>query len=86
MFEPPRISPGAESQPGDLVGFGLDPNSFHVVALVQSAAGGDGALCVSHGQPGGPIEVALSVEIAAHIVGPVTVKALQAHVGATQDG
>ncbi len=61
----PHIS-RAETQPGDMLVFGLDPNSVHVVVLVQSAAGGDSALCVSHGQPGDPIEVELSVEIAAH--------------------
>jgi hypothetical protein len=119
MLEHSQHISRAESQPGDYVVFGLDPNSVHVVVLVQSAAGGDGALCVSHGQPGDPIEVALSVEIAAHsgealtflqlqavgtpapppgngdpyvplvvdgIIGPVSVKALQAHVRATQDG
>lgn len=60
----PHIS-RAETQPGDYVVFGVNP-SVHVVVLVQSAAGGDGALCVSHGQEGDPVQVALSVEIAAH--------------------
>jgi hypothetical protein len=55
----------ADTQPGDFLVFGLNP-SVHVVVLVQSAAGGDGALCVSHGQPGDPIQVPISVEIAAH--------------------
>jgi peptidoglycan hydrolase-like protein with peptidoglycan-binding domain len=73
----PHISQ-AESQPGDLVVFGLDPNSVHVVALVQSAAGGDSALCVSHGQPGDPTQVALSVEMAAHSGEPLTFLQLQA--------
>lgn len=60
----PHIS-RQETQPGDYVVFGVNP-SVHVVVLVQSAAGGDGALCVSHGQEGDPIQVALSVEIASH--------------------
>ncbi|MGH3296004.1 MAG: hypothetical protein ACRDP7_29815 [Trebonia sp.] len=76
----PHIS-RAESQPGDYVVFGLDPNSTHVVVLVQSAAGGDGALCVSHGQPGDPIQVALSVEIASHSGEALTFLQLRASGG-----
>jgi hypothetical protein len=49
-----------------------------VVVLVQSAAGGDGALCVSHGQPGDPVQVPLTVEIAAHSGEPLTFLQLQA--------
>lgn len=57
--------PRAETQPGDFVVFGVNP-SVHVVVLVQSAAGGDGALCVSHGQEDDPVQVALSAEIESH--------------------
>jgi len=60
--------PRAETQPGDFAVFGLNP-SQHVVVLIQSAAGGDGALCVSHGRPGDPVQVALSGEIVAQ---PIT--------------
>ena len=60
--------PRAETQPGDFAVFGLNP-SQHVVVLIQSAAGGDGALCVSHGRPGDPVEVPLSEEIVAQ---PIT--------------
>ena len=40
-----------------------------MVVLTQSAAGGNGALCVSHGQQGDPVEVPLSEEIVAQ---PIT--------------
>lgn len=60
--------PRAETQPGDFAVFGLNP-SQHVVVLTQSAAGGNGALCVSHGQQGDPVEVPLSEEIVAQ---PIT--------------
>jgi peptidoglycan hydrolase-like protein with peptidoglycan-binding domain len=78
----PHISQ-AESQPGDLLVFGLDPDSVHVVALIQSAADGNDALCVSHGRPGDPITVALSVEIAAHSGEALTFLQLQV-AGSTQ--
>jgi hypothetical protein len=71
-----------ESQPGDFVVFGLNP-STHVVTLVQSAAGGNDAQCVSHGQPGDPIQVPLSVEIAAHSGEPLTFLQLEAAGGGT---
>lgn len=58
----------AETQPGDFAVFGLHP-SQHMVVLTQSAAGGNGALCVSHGQQGDPVEVPLSEEIVAQ---PIT--------------
>lgn len=60
--------PRAETQPGDFAVFGLNP-SQHVVILMQSAAGGNGALCVSHGRPGDPVQVPLSMEIVAE---PIT--------------
>ena len=60
--------PRAETQPGDFAVFGLNP-SQHVVVLIQSAAGGNGALCVSHGRQGDPVQVALSGEIVAQ---PIT--------------
>ena len=66
----PHISQD-QTQPGDYVVFGLNP-SVHCVVLVESASVGDGALCVSHGQPGDPIKVPLSVEIAAHSGDPLT--------------
>jgi peptidoglycan hydrolase-like protein with peptidoglycan-binding domain len=66
-----------ESQPGDFVVFGLNP-STHVVVLVQSAAGGYDALCVSHGQEADPIRVALSVEAASHSGETLTFLRLQA--------
>ena len=44
-----------DSQPGDFAVFGVNP-STHVVVLVQSAAGGYDALCVSHGQETDPVE------------------------------
>jgi hypothetical protein len=66
------------TQPGDFVVFGLNP-STHVVVLVQSAAGGHDALCVSHGQEADPIRVALSVEAASHPGEPLTF--LQLRVG-----
>lgn len=40
-----------------------------MVVLTESAAGGDGALCVSHGRQGDPVEVPLSEEIVAQ---PIT--------------
>jgi len=58
----------AETQPGDFAVFGLHP-SQHMVVLTQSAAGGNGALCVSHGQQGDPVEAPLSEEIVAQ---PIT--------------
>jgi hypothetical protein len=60
--------PRAETQPGDFAVFGLNP-SQHVVVLTQSAAGGNGAMCVSHGRPGDPVQVPLSEEMAAE---PIT--------------
>jgi hypothetical protein len=60
--------PAAETQPGDFAVFGKNP-SVHMVVLTQSAAGGNGALCVSHGQQGDPVEVPLSEEIVAQ---PIT--------------
>ena len=65
------------SQPGDFVVFGVNP-STHVVVLVQSAAGGYDALCVSHGQEADPIRVALSVEAASHSGETLTFLRLQA--------
>ena len=64
----------AETQPGDFAVFGLHP-SQHMVVLTQSAAGGNGALCVSHGQQGDPVEVPLSEEIVAQ---PITFLQLKA--------
>jgi len=58
----------ADTQPGDFAVFGLHP-SQHMVVLTQIAAGGNGALCVSHGQQGDPVEVPLSEEIVAQ---PIT--------------
>jgi hypothetical protein len=58
----------AETQPGDFAVFGSHP-SVHMVVLTESAAGGNGALCVSHGQQGDPHEVPLSEEIVAE---PIT--------------
>ena len=66
-----------DSQPGDFVVFGVNP-STHVVVLVQSAAGGHDALCVSHGQEADPIRVALSVEAASHSGETLTFLRLQA--------
>ena len=45
--------PRAETQPGDFAVFGLNP-SQHVVVLTQSAACGNGAMCVPRpaGRPG----------------------------------
>jgi hypothetical protein len=60
--------PRAETQPGDFAVFGLNP-SQHVVVLTQSAAGGNGAMCVSHGRPGDPVQVPFSEEIVAE---PIT--------------
>jgi hypothetical protein len=60
--------PRAETQPGDFAVFGLNP-SQHVVVLTQSAAGGNGAMCVSHGRHGDPVQVPLSEEIVAE---PIT--------------
>jgi hypothetical protein len=59
--------PRAETQPGDFAVFGLNP-SQHIV-LMQSAADGNGAMCVSHGRQGDPVEVPLSQEIVAQ---PIT--------------
>jgi hypothetical protein len=53
-----------QSLPGDLVVFGPAPGA-HVVVLVQAGSAGDPQV-VSHGQPGDPRRLALSVEIAAH--------------------
>jgi peptidoglycan hydrolase-like protein with peptidoglycan-binding domain len=64
----------AETQPGDFAVFGLHP-SQHMVVLMESAAGGNGALCVSHGQQGDPVEVPLSEEIVAQ---PITFLQLKA--------
>ncbi len=61
----------AETQPGDLVVFGNAPGT-HVVVLTESAAGGLGALCVSHGQEGDPIHVSLEVEAQSHSGEPLT--------------
>jgi hypothetical protein len=58
----------AETQPGDFAVFGPYPGQ-HMVVLTESAAGGDGALCVSHGRQGDPVEVPLSEEIVAQ---PIT--------------
>jgi peptidoglycan hydrolase-like protein with peptidoglycan-binding domain len=58
----------AETQPGDFAVFGPPPGQ-HMVVLTESAADGYGALCVSHGQQGDPVEVPLSEEIVAH---PIT--------------
>lgn len=66
--------PRSETQPGDFAVFGLNP-SQHVVVLTQSAAGGDGALCVSHGRQGDPVQVSLSMEIVAQ---PITFLRLMA--------
>lgn len=71
-----------ETQPGDLTVFGLNP-STHVVALVESAAMGNDAQCVSHGQPGDPIQTMLSVEIAAHSGEPITFLQLVVESGGT---
>jgi hypothetical protein len=60
--------PRAETQPGDFAVFGPRPG-VHMVVLTESAAGGDGALCVSHGRQGDPVEVPLSEEIVAQ---PIT--------------
>jgi hypothetical protein len=60
--------PRAETQPGDFAVFGLNP-SQHVVVLMQSAAAGNGAMCVSHGRQGDPVQVPLSEEIVAQ---PIT--------------
>ena len=60
--------PRAETQPGDFAVFGLNP-SQHVVVLTQSAAGGNGAMCVSHGRQGDPVQVPLTEEIVAQ---PIT--------------
>lgn len=60
--------PRTETQPGDFAVFGLNP-SQHVVVLTQSAAGGNGAMCVSHGRQGDPVQVPLSEEIVAE---PIT--------------
>jgi len=59
----------AQTQPGDFAVFGPNPGSVHMVVLTESAAGGNGALCVSHGQQGDPHELPLSEEIVAH---PIT--------------
>lgn len=67
----------ADTQPGDFAVFGQSP-SVHMVVLTQSAAGGNGALCVSHGQPGDPVEVPLSEEIVAQ---PITFLRLVAGAG-----
>jgi hypothetical protein len=58
----------AETQPGDFAVFGPG-DGVHMVVLTESAAGGNGALCVSHGQQGEPVEVPLSEEIVAE---PIT--------------
>ena len=52
----------AETQPGDFAIFGPHPG-VHMVVLTESAAGGNGALCVSHGQQGDPHELPLSEAI-----------------------
>lgn len=64
----------AETQPGDFAVFGPYPGQ-HMVVLTESAAGGNGALCVSHGQQGDPVEVPLSEEIVAQ---PITFLRLKA--------
>ncbi|WP_052434516.1 peptidoglycan-binding domain-containing protein [Streptacidiphilus melanogenes] len=61
----------AETLPGDLVVFGADSGT-HVVVLVESAAGGLGAMCVSHGQEADPIKVSLEVESKSHAGQPLT--------------
>jgi hypothetical protein len=58
----------AETQPGDFAVFGPHPG-VHMVVLTESAAGGNGAMCVSHGRQGDPVEVPLSEEIVAE---PIT--------------
>jgi hypothetical protein len=58
----------AETQAGDLAVFGPHPG-VHMVVLTESAAGGNGAMCVSHGRQGDPVEVPLSEEIVAE---PIT--------------
>jgi hypothetical protein len=63
----PHIT-AAETQPGDFAVFGPYPGA-HMVVLTESAAGGNGALCVSHGEQGDPVEVPLSEEIVAQ---PIT--------------
>lgn len=60
--------PQAETQPGDFAVFGPGMG-VHMVVLTESAAGGNGALCVSHGRQGDPVEVPLSEEIVAQ---PIT--------------
>lgn len=61
----------AETQPGDLVVFGAGTGT-HVVVLVESAANGLGALCVSHGQEADPIRTTLQDEANSHRGEPLT--------------
>ncbi|MFJ9711740.1 peptidoglycan-binding protein [Streptomyces sp. NPDC101234] len=61
----------AETQPGDFVVFGAGTGT-HVVVLVESAAGGLGALCVSHGQEADPIRTTLADEANSHRGEPLT--------------
>lgn len=58
----------AETQAGDFAVFGPHPG-VHMVVLTESAAGGNGAMCVSHCRQGDPVEVPLSEEIVAE---PIT--------------
>jgi len=61
----------AETQPGDFVVFGAGTGT-HVVILVESAAKGLGALCVSHGQEADPIRTTLADEANSHRGEPLT--------------
>ncbi|KPI14958.1 hypothetical protein OK074_8545 [Actinobacteria bacterium OK074] len=61
----------AATLPGDLVVFGAHPGT-HVVVLLESAAKGLGAMCVSHGQEADPIRVPLSDEVSSHPGEPLT--------------
>jgi hypothetical protein len=80
--------PRAETQPGDFAVFGLNP-SQHVVVLTQSAAAGNGAMCVSHGRQGDPVQGGPNPYCPLDVdgdFGPDTTKALQWRLGVDQDG
>ncbi|MET7472945.1 peptidoglycan-binding domain-containing protein [Streptomyces sp. NPDC005648] len=72
----------SETQPGDFVVFGAHPGT-HVVVLVESAAGGLAAMCVSHGQEAGPLHVSLEDEAKSHAGEPLTYLRLPGAGGAS---